>query len=167
VAARTPAPGGGASAAWACAVAAALVEMAANFTPDREDTAHRARELRTRSLELAEDELHAYEPVLDAIRLPRQDPDREDRIRAAQLEAAGPPLAIANAAAELAELATALATTGNPNLAGDAITGALLAEAAAQAAARLVQINLGDNPLVREATELARRARSAREEALN
>ncbi|MGL1400167.1 cyclodeaminase/cyclohydrolase family protein, partial [Vibrio parahaemolyticus] len=31
VASRTPAPGGGSSAAWTCGLAAALVEMAAAF----------------------------------------------------------------------------------------------------------------------------------------
>jgi methenyltetrahydrofolate cyclohydrolase len=67
----------------------------------------------------------------------------------------------------VAELGSHVARTGNQNLAGDAIAATLLAEAAGQAAARLVRINLGDNPLVREATELARRARFAREEALN
>jgi methenyltetrahydrofolate cyclohydrolase len=34
LAARTPAPGGGAAAAWACALAAGLVEMAASFPDD-------------------------------------------------------------------------------------------------------------------------------------
>ena len=77
------------------------------------------------------------------------------------------PLAIAGVGAELAELAVDLVRTGNQNLAGDAITGAVLAEAAAQAAARLVAINLTDGPAVREATEFAVRALKAREEALN
>jgi methenyltetrahydrofolate cyclohydrolase len=122
VAARTPAPGGGASAACACALAAALVEMAATFSPRHGDMAHRARELRTRSLELAEDELRAYEPVLDAIRLPSEDPTRTERIRAAQVEASKPPLAIARVAAEVAELGSHVARTGNQNLAGDAIS---------------------------------------------
>ena len=76
------------------------------------------------------------------------------------------PLAIAGIGAELAELASDLARAGNQNLAGDAIAGALLAEAAAQAAARLVAINLTEGAAVSEATEFARRALTARENAL-
>ena len=65
---------------------------------------------------------------------------RASRVR--RVTASQSPLAIAGVGAELAELAADLARTGNRNLAGDAIAGALLAEAAAQAAARLVAINL-------------------------
>jgi methenyltetrahydrofolate cyclohydrolase len=53
LAARTPTPGGGTSAAWATAIAAALVEMAAAFADDAEAAA-RAAELRMRAMELAE-----------------------------------------------------------------------------------------------------------------
>ena len=148
-------------------MAASLVQMAAQFTPDREPTAERAEELRARALELAEIELHAYEPVLEALRLPLEDPERDIRVSAASDEASRSVLEIAGVGAELAELAAELARTGNPNLAGDAIAGALLAEASAQAAARLVSINLTDGPAVREATDLALRAQVAREEALH
>jgi len=137
--------------------------MASAFTPDRDQTAERANELRARALDLAEIELHAYEPVLEALRLPREQPERGARVQAATEEASESPLEIARVGAELAELAAELVRTGNQNLAGDAIAGALLAEASAQAAARLVTINLGDGPAVREATDLAARARVARE----
>jgi methenyltetrahydrofolate cyclohydrolase len=167
VAARTPAPGGGAGSACACALSASLVEMAAAFTPGRDAVAGRAHELRERALELAERELHAYEPVLEALRLPHDDPDRGARLQHARAGAAEPPLEIAQVAAELAGLATQMVRTGNQNLAGDAITGALLAEAAGQAAARLVAINLTDGPAVTEATQLALLARAARQEALH
>lgn len=141
--------------------------MAAGFSPGREAPAQRAGELRARALELADIEMHAYEPVLEALRLPREDPRRSERIRAASAEASRSPLEVARIAAEVAELATELAQAGNRNLAGDAIAGALLAEAAAQAAARLVAINLKDGPEVDEATEFARRALGARLRALD
>jgi methenyltetrahydrofolate cyclohydrolase len=140
--------------------------MAVAFTPDRNQTAARAGELRARALELAEVELHAYEPVLEALRLPHDDPQRAERVHAAQAEASQSPLEIARVAAELAELGAELARTGNPNLAGDAIAGALLAEAAAQAAARLVAINLTEGVEVAEADGLARGALAARDAAL-
>ena len=165
MAARTPAPGGGTSAGCTCATAAALAEMAARFAGDW-DVAHRARDLRVRALELAEIELGAYQPVLDALRLPREDPDRASRIEAARTQASESPLEVTRLAADVAEFAADLAESGNPNLAGDAIAGALLAEAAAQAAAKLVAINLTDGPMVDAAANLAGRAHAARERAL-
>jgi methenyltetrahydrofolate cyclohydrolase len=150
-----------------CGIAASLVEMATAFTPDRESVGERARALRAHALELAEIELHAYEPVLEALRLPHEDPQRDERVDAARTKASESPLAIAEVGAEVAELAADLARTGNQNLAGDAIAGALLAEAAAQAAAGLVAINLTEGPAVVQATDLARRAAAAREVALS
>jgi formiminotetrahydrofolate cyclodeaminase len=140
--------------------------MAARFAPDREPLSVRAGGLRGRALELAEVELHAYEPVLEALRLSREDPQRDARVEAARIEASQSPLEIAHIGAELAEGAADLARTGNPNLAGDAIAGALLACAAAQASARLVAINLTSGPAVAEALEQARRAATARDRAL-
>jgi methenyltetrahydrofolate cyclohydrolase len=140
--------------------------MAANFTEGSGAPYERAGLLRTRALELAEVELHAFEPVLEALRLPREDPERTARVDAARSEASHSPLEIARVGAEVAELAAELARTGNQNLAGDATAGALIAEAAAQAAARLVAINLTEGPVVEEASELARRAMAARERAV-
>jgi methenyltetrahydrofolate cyclohydrolase len=141
--------------------------MAASFTSDLDPQFRRAGELRTRALQLAEIELHAYEPVLEALRLPRDDPERAARVSATQTEASKSPLEIARVAAELAELAAELSTNGNPNLKGDAIAGALLAAAAAQSASRLVAINLTDGPVVEEAAAFATRAGAARDRALS
>jgi glutamate formiminotransferase/formiminotetrahydrofolate cyclodeaminase len=97
------------------------------------------------------------------MRAPQNDPQRESRIREARRQAAEPPVAIANAAAEVAELAAETAQVGNPNLVGDAVVGAVLAEAACRGAARLAEINLGEAP---EVSDLIKRAARAREEAL-
>jgi len=142
--------------------------MAAAFTAGEggKATARRAGELQQRALQLAEVELHAFEPVLEALRLPTDDPERANRVKAAQIEASRSPLEIAGVGAEVAELAAELARGGNPNLTGDATAGALLAAAGAQAAARLVAINLVEGPAVDEASELARRALAARDQAL-
>lgn len=162
VAAERPAPGGGSSAAWACALGAGLVEMAAGFA-DLGEMRARAGELRARALELAERELQSYEPVLEALR----QPDDAAGLDAALSQAAEAPLAIARAAAEVAELAAQAARDGNERLEGDAITGALLAEAAARAAAELVEINLAERPdderraAAREAVQRAWQAREA------
>jgi formiminotetrahydrofolate cyclodeaminase len=179
VAAQRPAPGGGCSAAWSAAFAASLVEMAANFTLARPKYAgvhHRmadvrrdAKRLRRELLELGErDAAGAYEPVLAAMRLPEKHPDRERRLDEAQSDASEVPLAVAEAAARVAALAAEAAHTGGAHLQGDAITGALIAEAAARAAGSLVEINLAgrvDDRLARVG-DATRRAGAAREEAL-
>jgi formiminotetrahydrofolate cyclodeaminase len=171
LAADQPAPGGGTGAAWACALAAALVEMATAFTRHErlEQVRDRARELRVAALELAERDLNAYAPVLEALRLPADDAHRGERLEAALSAAADPPLAVAEAAAEVAALAAVLARTGNPHLRGDSITGATLAEAACRAAVSLVEINLArqaQDPRLARAAELAARAADARAQAL-
>jgi formiminotetrahydrofolate cyclodeaminase len=175
VAQATPAPGGGSSAACTAALAAALVEMAARLALERNpgsglapDTGERAAALRARSLELADRELSSYERVLDALRLPAGDPARAERVEEALLEASRPPLAIAQAAAEVAELGLEVARASRPSVRGDALSGTLLAEAATAAAATLVEINLSRQPshdLRRQAEDARGRARRARESA--
>jgi methenyltetrahydrofolate cyclohydrolase len=168
VAAATPAPGGGSAAAVACALAAGLVQMVAGFTlaHDAADDAmravhDRAARLREDAVALADVELRAYAPVLVAMRRPADDPQRPAALEAALSEAAESPLAIARVAASVAELAAEAARRGRRHLRGDAVTGALLAEAAVAAAARLAVINLAGRPGDARLGELERLARDA------
>jgi formiminotetrahydrofolate cyclodeaminase len=160
VAAATPAPGGGSSSAVALALGAALVEMSAALAGDAESGA-RAAALRAEALELAEMELSSYAPVLEGMRLSRDDPSRSARLEEALLEASRTPLGIAERGAEVAELGAAVAAGSSPSVRGDAVTGVVIAEAAAAAAAGLVEVNLARQ---RSAPELAR-ARAARRRA--
>jgi methenyltetrahydrofolate cyclohydrolase len=138
VAARTPAPGGGAVAAVTAASAAALVAMAARFS---DEPAGPAEKLRGRLEPLADADAAAYTAVLAAYRLPTEDPTRRDRIADALRVATEVPREIAAAAREVAALAEALVASGNRNLVGDARVASLLATAAANAATALVEIN--------------------------
>ena len=138
VAARTPAPGGGAVAAVTAASAAALVAMAARFS---DEPAGPAEELRARLEPLADADAAAYTAVLTAYRLPAADPTRRERIADALRAATEVPREIAVASREVAALADRLAASGNRNLVGDARVAALLARAAAEAATALVEIN--------------------------
>jgi formiminotetrahydrofolate cyclodeaminase len=117
--------------------------MAAAFA---ERDSERAGQLRVRALELGERELGAYVPVLEASRLPKDDPTRSEKLDAALSDAADSPLQIAELAAEVKQLATDLAATGNRSLEGDANAAAELAGAACRAAVRLVEINLATRP---------------------
>ena len=171
VAAATPAPGGGSSAAVALALGASLVEMSAGLAGDSEAAA-RARGLRAEALELAERELTTYVPVLEAARLPRDEPSRTARLQEALLEASRTPVAIAERAASVAELGASVARASSPSVRGDAVTGTVLAEAAAGASATLVDINLARQPSApdlvraREARARASRARADAEAGL-
>ncbi len=143
VAARTPAPGGGGVAAVTIGAAAALVAMSARFAEgDLTEIVNRADRLRDQVVPLADADAEAYGAVLDAYRLPKQQPDRAEQITAALRVAADVPLRIARAGAEIAAMAARMATHGNNNLIGDARTALLLAEGATSAAAGLVRINV-------------------------
>jgi formiminotetrahydrofolate cyclodeaminase len=182
VASTDPAPGGGSSAAVAGALAAALLQMCSGLELARDgnaaaaegkgiphDAPERARELRVRALELADQELSSYAPVLDALRLPTDHPERAQRLQAALAEASRAPVAIAEAAAETATLAARVTAASTPAVRGDALAGVLIAEAATVAAASLVEINLagrGDDADLARVRDARRRAQEAREDAL-
>ena len=140
---RTPAPGGGAASAVTCAMAAGLVQMAAAFAPGTgpEHVVGRAARLRAEAAGLAHADGAAYGRVLEALRMPQGD-ERHRALDAALAEAIAVPVRVADIAAEVATLAADLAESGNRNLEGDALTGALLAEAAARSAGTLARLNL-------------------------
>ena len=153
----TPAPGGGTSSAVTVALAAALVEMSARIgddSGDSSDSADRAAELRADALRLAEQELTSYAPVLEA----KTPADRTTALDGAS----EPPAQIAEAAADVAELGVTVAGSASPAVRGDALTGVILAEAAAAAAARLVETNITSGPVFDRAREAAERASKAR-----
>jgi formiminotetrahydrofolate cyclodeaminase len=150
LAARTPTPGGGGAAAAVGAMAAGLVAMAARFSarqlPEAGDLADEADRARYMASQLVDMDARAYAAVLAA-----RGPERKERL----LGAAMIPLEMAAIGAKVAGLAVRVAEAGNPNLRGDAVTGAVLAAASARSAARLVDINVrlgGLDP------ELSRRA---------
>jgi methenyltetrahydrofolate cyclohydrolase len=176
VATTDPAPGGGSSAAIAAALAAALLEMSSSLELAREnppdeigqDVPGRASELRERMLALADQDLSSYAGVLDVLRLPAGHPERADRLAGAFSDASQAPVAIAEGAAELAGLLARVTLVSDPAVRGDALAGVLIAEAAAAAAASLVEINLAgrDDADLARARDARRRANEAREDAL-
>jgi formiminotetrahydrofolate cyclodeaminase len=162
VAGQTSAPGGGSVAAIVTAFAASLTAMAARFATEHWEDAPgavaQAEALRARVLPLAEEDARAYESFLLARRMSKDfDPQvRDAAIGEALSRAADVPLAIAEAALDVASLAGELVERGNPNIRGDAATAVLLSEAAVRATANLVEINLA----TREGDERIERARA-------
>jgi formiminotetrahydrofolate cyclodeaminase len=149
-------------------MAAALLEKAAALSaahyPGAAGAGARAHALRLRAEELVEDDAHAYLAYVEALRAAKgtSGEARDRTMGPAHSKTVDVPLAIARSAAEVVDLASALATHGNPNLRADAMVVATLAAAAAKAAADLMAVNLSGapgDPRLKEARQLAGAAR--------
>jgi formiminotetrahydrofolate cyclodeaminase len=171
--APAPSPCGGSAAALGGAMAASLVVLVCRTSTDWDEApgiGAQAATLRSRLVELAEEDVRAYAAALEGLDAAGETQGGRDRLLGLALErAAEVPLAIAGAAADVAELAALAAEHGKPGLKPDATVGATLAEAAAASAARLVHVNLatlpGDERSARAAA-CADAARAARDRAL-
>lgn len=171
--APAPSPCGGTAAASAAAMAAALVTMVARESREWVDgagVASQARTLRSRLTTLGDDDAAAFEHVIVMMRNRTGAPEQRDfALGQALMRAAEVPLQIAEAAADVAELAALAASEGSPQLRPDATSAAILAEAAVRASTHLVEINLatvaGDHHS-KHAETLAAAAAEARARAL-
>ena len=90
---------------------------------------------------LAERNLDAYREAVAM--LGGAESGGDESLRDALERAAGVPLEIAEVAVDVAALAAVVAERGDQAMRADAVSAALLAEAAARAAATLVEVNLG------------------------
>ncbi|MDX6407834.1 MAG: methenyltetrahydrofolate cyclohydrolase [Gaiellaceae bacterium] len=173
VAAEGRTPGGGSAAALVTALAAGLLAKVARGStetwPEAAGIAAQAECLRERATPLAETDAEHYEAALRARAEGSEEGDKRDfALGRAYAKAAEPPLQIVRTATDVAQLALAVAENGNPALRADAVTGALLAAAAARACAELVAVNLtasASDPRVLEAARLAEEAARAAETA--
>jgi methenyltetrahydrofolate cyclohydrolase len=156
LASDSPAPGGGSAAALGGALAASLCEMVARLTlgreklkeawPAMETIKAKARYLGSQLRELVDEDTKAYASVVTARRLPKDSSTekaiRDHAIQESLLRAARVPLETLRCLAELSGLVLLVAEKGNPNCITDAGAAAVMIEAAAQAAAWNVRINL-------------------------
>jgi formiminotetrahydrofolate cyclodeaminase len=127
--AATPAPASGTATALAAAFGAALVELAAGVSKD-DSAVERARTLRARLVELADEDADAYAAFLRT----RSDADRERTIEV--------PRELCRVAEQVAALGQEIAEHGKSSVVGDALSGAELARAAVRNAAQLVELNV-------------------------
>ena len=160
-------PGGGAAAAVVAGLAASLTAAAADRSREQWEEAAGARAqaqaLSRRAIALAQQDAATYAEARDALarRGSTGDRARDNALGAAIRRAAEPPLELAANAADTARLAAEVARHGAGEVATDAVIAALLAAAATEAAARLVEINLvvgGDRDLAAAAREYVRQA---------
>jgi methenyltetrahydrofolate cyclohydrolase len=157
-------PAAGAAAATAGALAASLVAMSARATSDWRESpgiAAQAVRLRRRLTVLARTDADAFAAVLDQLDNPGNEGGRDARLARALDHAAALPLAIAETAADTAELAAVSAGRCVQRHRADAVAAAALAEGAALAAAHLVEANLLSVP----GDDRTARARAAAEDA--
>ncbi|WP_214414413.1 cyclodeaminase/cyclohydrolase family protein [Sphaerisporangium fuscum] len=156
LAAKVPAPGGGAAAALQAGQAAALLGMVARYSDgekyrDHAGTIGRVRDeadrLRGVALGLAEDDMAAFGAVAEAYKLPKATDEekraRSEAIASALAEAARPPAETVAAASRLVELAEELLPVGNRNVITDVAAAAEAARSALTTARVNVEINLG------------------------
>ncbi|MGZ8397484.1 MAG: cyclodeaminase/cyclohydrolase family protein [Gemmatimonadales bacterium] len=156
VAAATSTPSGGAVAALATALSASLVAMVAGLTMRREKyaavhghartTLERAEFLRADLLDMAALDAVAVAEYMDALSLPQatefERTAREAAKRAALIEAARVQLELLHQAAEVAELAEAMAGSGLATAIGDAASASFLAAATSRSAYWSIRSNL-------------------------
>jgi methenyltetrahydrofolate cyclohydrolase len=157
LAARVPAPGGGAAAALHVAVGAALLGMAARYTvSDTDDESQvtighiiaEVDEFRALAVRLAEADAHAIAAVAAAARLPAAtEAERAARATAvseAVADAAWPSAKIISVAGMVVDIAGALAAISH-RIAVSEIAAAAVAAGAAAATARLnLEVSLAD-----------------------
>lgn len=151
VAAGTAAPGGGAVAALAGALAAALVAMVSRLTIGRKKYAEveaemitlsqSAEQLRDQLTRAIADDITVYTAVMNAYKIDKADPKREAAIQSAMRDAAKIPLQVMKLSLDALELAQRVAEVGNTNAVTDAGVGAHMALAAIESAALNVRIN--------------------------
>jgi formiminotetrahydrofolate cyclodeaminase len=153
LAARVPAPGGGATAALHAAQAAALLAMVARYSNGPKYDAGlmnrvvtEADELREDALALAEADADAFGAVAEAYRLPRTT-EQETSARSASISsalagAARPPADVVRTALLLVTLAEDLLPAGNRNMITDVAAAAEAARAAAVTARLIIEVNL-------------------------
>jgi formiminotetrahydrofolate cyclodeaminase len=171
-----PAPGGGAAAALAGALGAAVIEMTANLTlgrpryaavaDDAQRIAARAAALRQALTDLGDADAAAFEQVGAAYQLPRAD-DAQKATRAAAIQAAlraaaEVPLSTASTCAEVIRLAEEAAPILNAAVISDVLVGGVLAQAALESAGLNVEVNLASMTDDAVAAELSGRLDAAR-----
>jgi formiminotetrahydrofolate cyclodeaminase len=169
---------GGAATAAAVALAAGLAGNAARRSRDSwaeaGAMAGQADALQARAADLVEQGARAYAEAAARLKGGSDDeaeeagPQRDWKLGVALGRAADTPLALAETGADIAELCAEVADHCDPSACPDAVAGAMLATAGADAAAHLVEVNLATGPedeRALAAREAAARAAAARERA--
>jgi glutamate formiminotransferase len=153
LAAPTATPGGGSAAAAAGAMAAGLVQMVASMSRGKKayvqyeaqlsEAIARVSQLREELKAAIDADAESYNAVMKAYKQAKVEPASAGAIIAAALkEATNVPLAVAQRAREVADMAERLKPMTSPNMKSDLTTAAALARAALEGAISNVEINV-------------------------
>ena len=148
----SPTPGGGAVAAVMGATAASLVEMVCNLTIGKEkyrkneegveNIRNASVKYKKELLSLANRDVDAFNNVMDAYRMEKDNPKRNVVIQDALKEATRVPLETARLSKRIEDMAEKMVEKGNRNALSDARTAKYLANAAVKSALENVDINM-------------------------
>ena len=151
LAAKVSVPGGGGAAALVGALSMALCSMAGNFTTGKKKYAQYEDELqailkeaegiRTRLLDLVEEDAKMFEPLSVAYSIPKEDPQRVEKLEKATIDAIVPPLEMMRQIKRVIELLERMKEIGSVIMISDVGCGAALAGAALKSASLNVFIN--------------------------
>ncbi len=168
----TPTPGGGSVSALCGALGGSLAAMVANLTVGKVgfeqmwgrlgELATEAQLIKDRLLNDIDRDSHAFDRVMEAMRLPKkteqQKRERLARTQEAYLGAAAVPLDVMDRDVAVLELALQVATHGNPASVSDAGCAALAAAASLRGAHLNVRVNLPNCPDGEQKTAIESRA---------
>lgn len=151
LASKAPVPGGGGASALAGSLGAALCSMVGNYTLGKPKYAaveadvrailEEAERLRTRLLDLVEEDAAAFAPLSRAYGIPKDDPGREGIMEQCLRDAAAPPMEMLRLSCRVIELHQALLEKGSAMVLSDVGTGAVLAWSALYGAWLNVKVN--------------------------
>ena len=151
LASDAPVPGGGGAAALAGALAVSLGAMAGRLSAGRKKTEEERRALeerieiadalRQRLLALIDWDAAGFAPLAAAYAIPRDEPGRQEKLRAASLSACEAPMEMLRCCGETAELLAGLRERVSLMLLSDVGSAAALCRGALESAAMNVWVN--------------------------
>jgi len=157
LASKSPAPGGGSVAALSGALGTALASMVCNLTIGKEtylavekeikQVLNESEKLRKRLTELIDEDTDAFNDVMKAFKMPKENDEqikkRKQAIQEGYKIAASVPLETAKTCEQILDVALVVAEKGNKNSITDAAVSAIMAKAGVESALLNVKINLG------------------------
>jgi glutamate formiminotransferase/formiminotetrahydrofolate cyclodeaminase len=186
-ASESPAPGGGSISAYAGALGISLGTMVANLSAHKKgwedriayfsEVAERGQQVKVQLLRLVDADTHAFNRIMEAMRLPKgteeEKTERRKAIRAATAHAIQTPLEVMRQSLAAMPILREMAESGNPNSVTDAGVGILCARMAVEGAYLNVRINCAGFDDVHfveralgEGEEILRKAREIENETL-